>query len=319
MSIARRVDGVQRDRPWLSLPIAIGKRFSEHDGGRLSAAIAFFAFFSIFPLLLSFVSVLDIVLESRPELREDLVNSALGQLPLIGTEIAAPDSAVGGGWLTVAIGIGLALWAGLGVTAALTSAFATVWDARPSARPNAVVARLHGLGAVLVIALLVAVSTIAGNLGGFFGVGFLASAFGVLLNYGVNSAGLLAVFVFLTPSSHGWRQHLPGALVGGAGLLVLQQFGSAIARRYVENSSDTYGTLAVVIGLLVWIHLVSRVVVVSAEFNAVRAHELHPRSLDDEVVSDADRRAMLLNTERVLHDEQLSPVVTVPADDRVDW
>lgn len=319
MSLAQRIDRAQRNRPWLALPIAVGKRFSEHEGGRLSAAIAFFAFFSLFPLLLVFVSVLDLVLESRPELRADLVDSALGRLPLIGTEISAPDSTVDGSLLTVAVGIGLALWAGLGVTAALTSAFATVWDARPSARPSAVVARLHGLGAVLVIAVLVAASTVAGNLGGLFGVGLVGAAFGVLLNYAVNAAGLLAVFVFLTPSSHGWRRHVPGALVGGAGLLALQQFGSAIARRYVENSSDTYGTLAVVIGLLVWIHLVTRVVVLSAELDAVLAHRLHPRSLADDVVSDADRRAMLLNTERVLHDEQLSPVVTVPADDRVDW
>ena len=263
--------------------------------------------------------MLDIVLESRPEVRADLVDSALGQLPLIGSQISAPDSSVDGSLIMVAVGLGLALWAGLGVTAALTSAFATVWDARPSARPSAVRARLHGLGAVVVIAFLVAASTLAGNLGGFFGVGLLASLFGLVLNFGVNAAGLLAVFVFLTPSSHEWRRHLPGAVVGGVGLLVLQQFGSAIARRYVENSSDTYGTLAVVIGLLVWIHFVTRVVVLSSELNAVLAHRLHPRSLSDDVVSDADRRAMLLNTERVLHDEQLSPVVTVPDDDAVDW
>jgi YihY family inner membrane protein len=319
VSFAARVDEVQRERAWLSLPIAVVKRFSEHEGGRLSAAIAFYGFFSLFPLLLVFVSVLDIVLESRPEIREDLIDSALGQLPLIGTQISAPSSSVGEDVLPVLVGLGLALWAGLGVTAALTSAFATVWDARPSARPNAVSARLLGLGAVLVIGLLVAAFTVAGNVAGFFGVGLVASVVGLALNLAVNLLGLLVVFFVLTPSSHPWRRHVPGAVGGAAALLVLQQFGSAIARRYVENSSDTYGTLAVVIGLLVWIHLVTRTVVVSAELNAVLAHRLHPRSLADDVVSDADRRAMLLNTERVLHDEQLSPVVTVPENETVDW
>lgn len=319
MNVAERIDDLQRERPWLSLPIAVGKRFSEHNGGRLSAAIAFFGFFSLFPLMLVFVSVIDLVLESRPDLRGDLVDSALAQLPLIGSKIEAPASTASGELLPVIVGISLALWAGLGVTSALANAFATVWDARPSSRPNMIVARLHGLVAVIAIGALVAASTVVGNLAGLFGIGAIGTVVGVALNLVVNIVGLLAVFVFLTPSAHRWRDHRTGAVVGGVGLLALQQFGSLIARRYVENSSDTYGTLAVVIGLLVWIHFVTRVVVLSAELNAVLARDLHPRSLADDVVSDADRAAMLLNTERVLYDEQLSPVVRVPADDAVDW
>ncbi len=312
MKLATRIDDAQGDRPWLSFPFAVVKRFSEHNGGRLSAAVAFFAFFSIFPLLVVFVSVLDLVREGNPELRADLVDSTVGNLPLIGSRIDAPASAASGGIVPIVIGLAVALWAGLGVTSSLDSAFATVWDVRPDRRPNFLIARAKGLLALLAIALLVALSTLAGNIAALLGAGVIAFVMGVLLNLVVNVLGLLALFYFLTPNDYPWRSHVPGAVVGGAGVLVLQQFGSAIARRYVENASDTYGTLAVVIGLLVWLHFVTRLVILSAEINAVKARSLHPRSLADDVVSEADRRAMLLNTERVLYDEAISPTVEVP-------
>ena len=41
-------------------------------------------FFSVFPLLLVFVTVLGIVLDGNPELRQDLLDSALAQIPVIG-------------------------------------------------------------------------------------------------------------------------------------------------------------------------------------------------------------------------------------------
>ena len=41
----------------------VNKRFGEHDGTRLAAVVSYYSFFSVFPLLLVFVTVLGIVLE----------------------------------------------------------------------------------------------------------------------------------------------------------------------------------------------------------------------------------------------------------------
>ena len=83
-----RLDRLQQRFPFLSLPIAVFKRFGEHGGGRLVTTISYWSFFSIFPLLLVFVAILDTVLEDNPELRQDLLDSALGQVPVIGTQLA---------------------------------------------------------------------------------------------------------------------------------------------------------------------------------------------------------------------------------------
>ena len=64
------------------------KRFSEHRGASLAATISYYSFFSVFPLMLAFVTILGIVLDDNPDLRDDLVEGALGQIPVIGSQIA---------------------------------------------------------------------------------------------------------------------------------------------------------------------------------------------------------------------------------------
>ena len=86
------------------------KRFGEHGGGRLSATISYYAFFSLFPLLLVFVTILGLVLQDNPSLRDDLVDGALGQIPVIGSQLKT-DTLPGQGWV-LAVGLVTALWAG---------------------------------------------------------------------------------------------------------------------------------------------------------------------------------------------------------------
>ena len=70
------VDEGQRRHAVAGFPIAVIKKFTEDRASNLAALIAFYAFFSLFPLLLAFVSVLGFVLDDNPELREDIIDSA---------------------------------------------------------------------------------------------------------------------------------------------------------------------------------------------------------------------------------------------------
>ena len=70
----------------------------------------------------------------------------------------------------------------------------------------------------------------------------------------------------------------------------------------VTDASDTYGTFALVIGLLSWFWLGSHLLLLSAEVNVV-AHRLWPRSLRGELVA-ADRLALRNTAEAVRRDER---------------
>ena len=79
-----------------------------------------------------------------------------------------------------------------------------------------------------------------------------------------------------------------GALFGGVAWTALQGIGSWYTRRLVENADKTYGTFAVVIGLLSWIYLQAQVFVYAAEVSSVSSRRLWPRALDAERPTDAD-------------------------------
>ena len=99
------------------------RKFLDDRAANLAALIAFYAFFSVFPLLLALVSVLGFVLEDDPTLREDIVDSTLAQLPVLGSQVAGAAEPLTGSGIALAVGILGALWAGLGVTVALGRAF----------------------------------------------------------------------------------------------------------------------------------------------------------------------------------------------------
>src|SRR5713101_2986857 len=57
----RAADEFQQQRAWLAFPVAVWKKFGDDQAGNLATLIAYFAFVSIFPLMLVLVTVLDIV------------------------------------------------------------------------------------------------------------------------------------------------------------------------------------------------------------------------------------------------------------------
>ena len=56
--ILRAIDQYQQRRRWLAFPFAVNKKFGDDQGGYLAALIAYYGFFSLFPLLLVFTSIL---------------------------------------------------------------------------------------------------------------------------------------------------------------------------------------------------------------------------------------------------------------------
>jgi uncharacterized BrkB/YihY/UPF0761 family membrane protein len=108
-------DRFQRRHKPVAVTVAVLRNFSDQEAGNASALIAYWAFFSIFPLLLLFVTVLGFVLQGDPSAQSSVVHSALSQFPVIG----AHPATLSGNGLALAVGIVGALASGLGVTVAV--------------------------------------------------------------------------------------------------------------------------------------------------------------------------------------------------------
>jgi membrane protein len=310
-AVLPRIDRLQQRHRVLGVPYAVFKRFGEHDGGRLTATVAYYSFFSVFPLLLVFVTVLGIVLQNNDDLREDLVEGAIGQIPVIGSQLADTDALPGDG-LVLVLGILTSLWAGLGAVAALQQGLEVVADVPVHERGTFVAKKVREVAFLFLFAGALSISTLASNLNTIFDVGAFTGALGVLATALVNAALLLMMFIVLPAQRRPTRDLLPGIIIGAILLTVLQQLGSFVVRHYIAGASDTYGTFAIVIALLSWFYLVNRVVLMSAQANAVIADGLSPRRLRAEgAPTEADRRATMLDVQRIQRDNRLGYAVSV--------
>src|SRR5437870_4011296 len=83
----KAIDDVQQRRRWLAFPFAVLKKFGDDQAGNLAALIAYYGFFSLFPLLLVFVTVLGYVLRGHPALLASIQNSTLAKFPVVGSDI----------------------------------------------------------------------------------------------------------------------------------------------------------------------------------------------------------------------------------------
>lgn len=310
--VLERLDRLQQRFPFLSLPIAVFKRFGEHAGGRLVTTISYWSFFSIFPLLLVFVAVLNLVLRNDPDLRRDLLDGALGQVPVIGTQLGETQKELGGSWVTITIGGLAAIWAGLGAANALQTALDEVWDTPAYERPNGAVQRLRAITFLLILAVGLSISTVAVSATSFLDSSGATVVLGLVVSFLVNVAILMATFWMMISGRNSWRELLPGAVLAGGALVGLQALGRWVVSRHITGASDTYGTFAIVIALLSWFYLVSRVVLLSAELNAVLVHRLTPRSLVPSTqMTEGDRRAILLDHRRVERDRHVGVAVSI--------
>jgi membrane protein len=278
----------QRHKP-LAIAFAVLKKFSEDGAAAKAALIAYFGFFSLFPLLLLLVTILGFVLGSNSSLAGSVLHSALRQFPIVGSQLGSPHALSGNG-IGLAVGLVGALLSGLGVTMAAQNAFNTVYAVPHKQQPNALLARWRGLKLLVVFGTLQLISTaVSGAVAGGLG-GALLTVAGILVSLLINVAMFLAIFRLLTDDAITTGELWPGILLASVAWEALQALGGIYIGHVVRGSGPTYGTFAVVIGLLVWLYLGARVVVYAAETNVVLTRGLWPRSLI-EAPGPADRRA----------------------------
>jgi uncharacterized BrkB/YihY/UPF0761 family membrane protein len=267
--VQRRVDEVQRQKSSLGFIIAVVKKFGDDQAGYLAALVAYYAFFSLFPLLLVFATVLGFVLQNDTKRQASIIHTVQRNFPGLGQSLQIGH--LRGSGLGLVIGLVFALLAGIGVIQALQYAMDEVWGVPKRRRPNFFVSRLR---AIIMLAIL-GVATVAATAVSNLPFGFLGS---LLLNIGI----AVVAFKVLTVADITWMDVLPGAIVAGVALTLLQTFGGLLVRHTLKNASATYGTFGLVIGLLSFIYLGAQITLYAAEINVVKRKHLWPRSLVDD-------------------------------------
>ncbi|ELS50886.1 YihY/virulence factor BrkB family protein [Streptomyces viridochromogenes] len=301
MEALRRIDDFQRRHRRLGIPLAVVYKFVDDQGMYLAALLAYYGFLSLFPLLLLLVSTLAVLLENDPALRQQVLDSALRNFPVLGDQLRENVQSFQANGLALAIGVIGSIYGALGVAQAAQHALNKIWAVPRYARPNPALARLKGLVFMAVLATgLIATTALsaAASATQVFGVHVGAGPrIGVIIAVTLlNTTSLLLCMRILTHTEIPVRRLWGTALGGACAWQALQWGGAFYVRHFLHGASATYGMFGIVLGLLAWLYLGAVVFVLTAETGAVRVHRLWPRSLlapftDRTRLSQADRRA----------------------------
>lgn len=285
-----RADRFQQRHQQLGFPVAVYRKYSDDQGGNLANLVAYWAFFSMFPLLLVAITILGLV-----GVGEGTFKDTLSTFPLIGPDIQSQQG-LKGSPVALAIGIAVALWSGLAVFRTIETAFDAVWEVPMADRPNFAKQLLRSFKALVVLGIGFIVAL------GLSGVATGGSSIHVHLPLALRLlAGLAAValdilgfciaYRFLTMRELGFRDVLPGACVAGVGFFVLQLAGTALVSHGSKGHTGATSAIALVLGMLWWFSLQAQVAIYGAEINVVRVEKLWPRTLVDAPGTEADERA----------------------------
>ncbi|MBV8430208.1 MAG: YihY/virulence factor BrkB family protein [Solirubrobacterales bacterium] len=291
MKLTERLDAAQRRHIPLSIALATVKKFSEDQSTNLATMIAFWAFFSIFPLLLVAVTVLGWVLSNSDKL--SVLSKLANMFPLLD-----PNTITGltGSWWPVLLGALTALWSGLAVVGALQTAFNSVWEIPYHRRPGKLKQVLRSLWVLATVGVGLVATTLLSSF-------ITSSANGVHLGVAGHIAGyviavlldvalVVAAFWILTDRDVSVRDVLPGGVFAGVIFFILQELSAFIISRHLKSAQSTYGHFATVITILWWFYLQSEVTLLGAQLNVVLKERLYPRSLTGPPRTEADRRLL---------------------------
>ncbi len=297
MAIAERLDRFQRKRRWVGFPLAVVYKYFDDFGAYLAALLTYYAFVSLFPLLLLLSTVLGLVLSGDQRLQHEVLTSALHQFPVIGGDLDQPKR-LGGGPVGLIVGILGSLYGGLGVAQAFQYAANTVWAVPRNTRPNPFKVRGRSLlllaTAGLALMGTTALSIVSG--GGAGALGTAGRSLALAASVVINIAVCIFAFRFAPARRLSVRDVVPGAIAAALIWQLLQSFGIIYVRHVVKHASATNAVFAFVLGLLAFLYITATAVLLCAEINVVRVNHMHPRSLltpftDNVTLTAGDRRS----------------------------
>jgi uncharacterized BrkB/YihY/UPF0761 family membrane protein len=260
-AVAERAQAGRGDHAALDATFELVERDVEVGGGIIAGALAYRFFLWLLPFGLVLVSGLGLAADAASK----SPTAAAGSLGLAGLVSSSIASAAKSStrWYALLVGVPVLFLATRSVLRVLIGSHRLVWtDVRAAApRPTATAtARL-----LLLICGFFVVSGLAGAArAASVGAGVVVSL-AVVVPY---TAFWLLVSIRLPHRDAGWRSLVPGALLFGAGVEVLQLVAVYVIAPLSLNKEGTYGALGIAASLLLGLFMISRLMVAAAAVNA---------------------------------------------------
>lgn len=288
-STESRIDRLREAHPWLDHLMRAYQSFAAHYGNHYAAAITYFSILSLVPILMVAFAVAAIVLAGNADLLQHLQSAITRSAPgtLGDTLNRVIDAAIAARATVGIVGLVVALYSGIFWMRNLRDALTAQWGQERGRLPLvrtmlSDLFALVGLGIALIVSFAI---TVAGTGVGEYllhlaGVAetalaeALLVALTVVLSLIANWLVFLWVVAKLPRKRVGLRSAARGAAIAAVGFEILEQLATVLLRS--AASSPTGAVFGSVIGLLVFVNLVSRFLLLVTAWTATARENLRP-------------------------------------------
>lgn len=267
-----RLEGLSERYGWIAVTDEAVRGFFRHGMTMHAGNFAYSAFLAVFPLFLLIASAIGFIFSYDPAVMQKVTEAIRNALPdMPATVNAASDSLVRLRNVVGILGIIGLLWTISKIAFAIQTGFEEVWETQ---RRSFVKKKLLAFGIMLLLLLVgvvgLAVTFISSQ---FFSwlrreAGPLVSTLSVVASTLLNPMASILVFAVLYRRvplrKPGWKEVLWGALVAAL-LLDATEYGLGIYFTRISKNQALYGSLGVVLGIVLWLYVVGILVFLGAE------------------------------------------------------
>lgn len=268
---------------WKDIAFRVKDEWGDDHVGLSAAAVAFYSFLALIPALAALVSILGLVARGRNP--EEVITDLFGALPeearsLLSDQLDTISSQSSGSLsFGLIIGVALSLWTASGAIGQLVNTINIAYDEEETRSWFHRKAMALGLtlGAIVFVAfavfVVVAFPELISRTGFGLGTRRMLNILiwpGLALSFG----GALALLYRIAPdrSAAHWKWVSVGSIFA-----VLAWVAVTLGFRFYVSSfgsyNETYGSLAAVVVMLLWLWLTAVIVLLGAEINAEIEHQ----------------------------------------------
>lgn len=254
--------------------------FGRDDIGYLAAAVTYYAFFSLFPLMLLGVIGSTLAFQNDAD-AHNFILKQLGQyIPgMAGFLNDAVTQALqnrNNTGLPALIGVVTLAFSASGAFDALDKSINRAWNSEKM--PSIIAAKLTSFAMMGVVGLLmlgsfivsISLTTVRSVTSNYFGEVPGSQVLWALVNFGASLAvlflGFLLMYRYVPRCDIGFRDVALGALLAALAWSIAKELFALFLGTTFANFSSVYGPLGTVIALLTWLYVSSVIILTGAEF-----------------------------------------------------
>jgi len=277
----------------IGFPVAVIKKYGDDQAGHKAALFTYYAFLSLFPLLLLLTTFTNDIVGSHSVLGGKIINSLNSYFPLLGNQLSSHVHTLHKSGLPLAVGILFTIYGTRGVADAFRHGVQDIWMVKKSDRDGFPASLFRSFGLIVIGGLGFIAASIISGLALVAGQGLEFRILSIALNLVI----LFWLFQFLLnfslPRHVRARETSAGAATMAFGLVILQLLGNYILKHELKSLDALYSYFALALGLLFWLYLQAQILFYAVEIAVVSNLRLYPRSLNRVHTPADDRLAEL--------------------------